>query len=206
MAPSNAAPPTPIELQQLGEDAHLVPALPTMDRTRGPPNFFPNKPYLTSLFKLQTSYPVLKPFLRKLGNKNDEGRKVVKKHFEEVHKRTPGRCVCLVFNEKTVTPLSGYESGFSSAPKLEEYLTAEDGLAKQSRKKGVRRLFILEDMEPEFVEILGYHLGVDPLVFSEQMNTLNYADSWSIQNRGLPSMHVPTRSFTLNRARRSSGT
>jgi hypothetical protein len=38
---------------------------------------------------------------------------------------------------------------------------------------------------------------VDPLVFSEQMNTWNFTDSWSIPHRGLPSMSIPGQSFTL---------
>jgi hypothetical protein len=60
-----------------------------------------------------------------------------------------------------------------------------------------RRLFVLEDMEPDYVDALGHHLGVDPLVFTEHTNTWNYTSSWSIPHRGLPSMAVPERSFTL---------
>lgn len=52
-------------------------------------------------------------------------------------------------------------------------------------------------MEPDYVDALGHHLGVDPLVFSEQMNTWNFTDSWSIPHRGLPSMSIPGQSFTL---------
>ena len=37
--------------------------------------------------------------------------------------------------------------------------------------KNRRRLFILEDLEPKFVDRLGEHLDVDPLIFSSQMNT-----------------------------------
>jgi hypothetical protein len=69
--------------------------------------------------------------------------------------------------------------------------------ATQSRKEKRRRLFILEDIEPDYVDALGHHLGVDPMVFSEQMNTWNFTDSWSIPFRGLPSMSVPGHSFTL---------
>lgn len=47
------------------------------------------------------------------------------------------------------------------------------------------------------MDALGHHLGVDPLIFSEQTNTWNFTDSWSIPHRGLPSMSVPEQSFTL---------
>ena len=58
-------------------------------------------------------------------------------------------------------------------------------------------MFILEDMEPDYVDALGHHLGVDPLVFSEHMNTWNFTDSWSIPHRGLPSTSV-TMSLYVN--------
>jgi len=63
--------------------------------------------------------------------------------------------------------------------------------------ENIRRLFILEDLTPGYIDTLGHHLGVDPLVFSEQMNTWNFTDSWSIPHRGLPSLSRPEESFTL---------
>jgi hypothetical protein len=101
-----------------------------------------------------------------------------------------------VFGDDQVSLLPGYEAGFVTPERLEEYLT--DKSAEQSRNVDKqRRLFILEDMEPAYVEVLGHHLGVDPLVFSEQMNTWNYNDSWSVGARGLPSLITPEQSFTL---------
>ena len=182
---------------QPGSHGPVVPDTPQTINVEGPTNPFIEKPYLSKLFSLQRSYPALKSFLRKLSNENDEGRKVVNKHYTKEHGRSPGRCFCLVFEKDGVTLLPGYENGFRDAAELQTYLSSEDGRAEKSRSDGKRRLFLLEDMEPGYVEALGYHLGVDPLVFSEQMNTWNYADSWSIQNRGLPSMHNPQRSFTL---------
>lgn len=169
---------------------------PDGDPSTGPRNLFPGKPYFTALHELQRSFPALKSFLRKLANDQDEGRRAVKDHYEQHHHRSPGRCFCLVFTEESVTLLDGYENGFSSAKELEEYLLKFP--AKQSREDlQTRRLFILEDMEPDYIEVLGHHLGIDPLVFSEQMNTWNYTDSWSVQNRALPSMLNPEQSWTL---------
>ena len=84
---------------------------------------------------------------------------------------------------------------FETADALRAYLQSNS--AKTSREEMRKRLFILEDMEPDYVDALGHHLGVDPLVFSEQMNTWNFTDSWSIPHRGLPSMSIPGQSFTL---------
>jgi hypothetical protein len=92
--------------------------------------------------------------------------------------------------------LPGYEKGFTSPEHLQTYLKSETSEKSRNHDK-IRRLFLLEDMEPDYVETLGHYLGVDPLVFSEQMNTWNYTDSWSIQHRGLPSLHAPEQSFTL---------
>src|SRR5207247_2389831 len=89
----------------------------------------------------------------------------------------------------------GDPNGFGSPQALSEYL--ESHPAKVSRESNRRRLFILEDMEPDYVDTLGAHLGVDPLVFSEQMNTWNFTDSRSIPHRGLPSVSQPNQSFTL---------
>ena len=155
---------------------------------------FGGKPYLQCLESLENAFPALKSFLEKLANENDRGREVVKTHYQRMHQRRPGRCYCLKFEESRVSIVK--ENGFESPAALREYL--EKNPAKESREgKKHRRLFILEDMEPDYVDALGHHLGVDALVFSEQMNTWNFTDSWSIPHRGLPSMSVPEQSFTL---------
>jgi hypothetical protein len=154
---------------------------------------FEGKPYLQCLESLQNAFPALKSFLGKLGNESEPGREAVKTHYRKEHQRVPGRCVCLNFEDDKVSLVK--ESGFESPAALRTYL--ENNPATQSRANKQRRLFILEDMEPDYVDALGHHLGVDPLVFSEQMNTWNFTDSWSIPYRGLPSMSVPGQSFTL---------
>jgi hypothetical protein len=154
---------------------------------------FEGKPYLQCLESLHGAFPALKSFLEKLANDGEPGREAVKTHYQQAHQRVPGRCVCLIFEDNKVSVVK--EGGFESPAALRTYL--EDNPATQSRGNKQRRLFILEDMEPDYVDALGHHLGVDPLVFSEQMNTWNFTDSWSIPYRGLPSMSVPGQSFTL---------
>jgi hypothetical protein len=156
---------------------------------------FKDQPYLQCLEQLQYAFPPLQSFLKKVSN-FDKGRELVQNHYREQHHgRVPGRCYCLQFETDKVTVLEGYSEGFASPADLATYLTKHP--AKSSRKKKNRRLFILEDLEPSYIDVLGHHLGVDPLVFSEQMNTWNFTDSNSIPHRGLPSMCTPEQSFTL---------
>ncbi|KAH3945067.1 hypothetical protein HBI24_075320 [Parastagonospora nodorum] len=154
---------------------------------------FENKPYLQCLETLENAFPALKTFLEKLANEKEAGRAAVHQYYKTTENRVPGRCYCLKFTEKDVSIVQ--EGGFESPATLRTYL--ETHPATQSRQDKERRLFILEDMEPDYVDALGHHLGVDPLVFSEQMNTWNFTDSWSIPHRGLPSMSIPGQSFTL---------
>jgi hypothetical protein len=162
-------------------------------RPTGPHQRFKDKPYLQCLETLEDAFPALKSFLEKLANEEEPGRKAVNSHYQVKHGRAPGRCYCLEFKDD---PVSVVEEGvFGSPSTLRTYLKNKS--ATESRIGKHRRLFILEDMEPDYVDALGHHLGVDPLVFSEQMNTWNFTDSWSIPHRGLPSMSIPEQSFTL---------
>lgn len=156
---------------------------------------FNGQPYFQDLEKLQYAFPPLQSFLKKISNV-DRGRKLVEEHYRLQHQgRVPGRCYCLQFEAKKVTILDGYPEGFDSPADLAKYFAKLT--AKSSRQQGNRRLFILEDLEPGYVDVLGHHLGVDPLTFSEQMNTWNFTDSNSIPHRGLPSVCTPEQSFTL---------
>jgi hypothetical protein len=165
----------------------------TDTRPAEPHQRFKNKPYLQCLETLEDAFPALKSFLEKLANEEEPGRKAVNSHYQAKHGRAPGRCYCLEFKDDSVSVVE--EGVFESPSALRAYLKKKS--ATQSRTEKHRRLFILEDMEPDYVDALGHHLGVDPLVFSEQMNTWNFTDSWSIPHRGLPSMSIPEQSFTL---------
>lgn len=168
-----------------------------MDRTRtvqsGTDASFEGQPYLQQLRKLQHAFPALKSFLAKLANV-DAGRRLVRDHYTSCE-RVPGRCHALEFKENSVQVLSDHENGFANPEALRQYMAAHP--AKESRAQGQRRLFILEDMNPDYVDILGEALGVDPLVFAEQMNTWNFSDSRSVPHRGLPSILSPQKSYTL---------
>jgi hypothetical protein len=154
---------------------------------------FKDRLYLERLGSIHDAFPALKPFLEKLLNEEEPGRKAVREHYQTMHGRVPGRCYCLNFHDSSVSVVDEAETKSPTA--LRNYLKTHP--AAESRANNHRRLFILEDMEPDYVDALGHHLGVDPLVFSEQMNTWNFTDSWSIPHRGLPSMSVPGQSFTL---------
>jgi len=161
--------------------------------TAGKAERFAGKPYLECLGTLEGAFPALQSFLDLLADEKDPGRKAVQTYHQKNFGRVPGRCYCLEFGDDSVT--IAQEGGFENPAALRAYL--EKHPAAKSREDKRRRLFILEDMEPDYVDALGHHLGVDPLVFSEQMNTWNFTDSWSIPFRGLPSMSVPGHSFTL---------
>ncbi len=154
---------------------------------------FDGKPYLQCLQSLENSFPALKSFLRVIGDKNDRERHIVESWYRQNHKRGPGRCYCLKFEDASVSSVE--EGGFKDADGLREYLKKNP--AAESRASRQRRLFILEDMDADYVDALGDHLGVDPLTFSEQANTWNFTDSYSIPHRGLPSLSVPEQAFTL---------
>lgn len=142
-------------------------------------------PYIQRLKKLQHAYPALKSFLGRLEEDNDEGRKLVQKAYWERWQRLPGRCALLIFHENHVE-----HREFLKSEELDAYLGAVLN-EKQCR------LWILEDLAPDWFDVLGTRLKVDPLVISEQINTWNFVDSSSIPYRALPSMVKPQKSFTL---------
>lgn len=154
---------------------------------------FKSQPYLQRLGRLEHAYPALKGLLSKLANV-DAGRRMVDDYYQR-HNRTAGRCFLLQFEDDKVSIPTEYATGFASSDALRQYM--HDNPASESRRQNKRRLFILEDLEPDYVDALGDALGVDPLVFCEQMNTWNFSDSRSIPHRGLPSMANPGQSFTL---------
>jgi hypothetical protein len=62
------------------------------------------------------------------------------------------------------------ERHFASPQEFSSYLNSSE------HKDGPEqhRLWILEDLDPEWVEVLGGSLGLDPLVLAEQTNTFNF--------------------------------
>lgn len=145
-------------------------------------------PYLKRLEGLQRGYPALWFLLGRLRNSGDEGRRLINARYLEDFNRAPGRCAMLTFHDDSVE-----SEMFNTAEGLQARLQG----STSTRGSGRRRLFVLEDMEPKFVDVLGQQLSVDPLVFSEQMNTWNSTSSKSVPHRALPSLTSPERSFVM---------
>ncbi|KAG9194323.1 hypothetical protein G6011_04358 [Alternaria panax] len=133
------------------KDLIILTASSTQDRQHTgmepaePHEHFKDKPYLQCLGTLEDAFPALKSFLEKLVNEEEPGRQAVNSHYQAKHERAPGRCYCLDFKDKSITVLE--ESVFESAAALRAYLKKKT--AAQSRVEKHRRLFILEDMEPD---------------------------------------------------------
>lgn len=167
----------------------------TTGRESSPPNPYSElQPYLRSLWEHREAFPAINSLLSKLTN-TDFGRKLVQDWYQTQIGRVPGRCYCLQFRADGVSKLSGFENGFPSPESLREYLA--DHPAQNSRLMKNHRLFILEDLHSEYVDALGWGLGVDPLVFVSQMDTWNFTDSVSVPSQVLPSTSSPEQSFTL---------
>lgn len=143
--------------------------------------------YLERLHDLEHAYPALKSFLAKVDN-HDEGRKIVSAAYQKRFERCPGRCALIIFHEDRVETHE-----FPRPADLTGYLNGVDA----AEAKDQCRLWILEDLDPSWINTLGALFCVDPLVFGEQMNTWNFTDSKSIPMRVLPSMIQPEKSFTL---------
>lgn len=154
----------------------------------------PFRPYLTRLESLAATYPPLKSFLADI-KENDKDRKVVYDHYSHTDQHRPGRCAILQIREDEVGEIKWAPDNAKDPKALRDYLTANPAIL--SRQQGHRRVFILEDLDPDYVDVLGEELGVGPLVFSEQMDTWNSTDSTTIPYRGLPSISSPKQSFTL---------
>lgn len=144
-----------------------------------------NLPYLQRAQRLQKAYPALRPLWQKLTNDADEGRRLIAARHAECH-ASPARCAVLIFYDDRVE----HDATLYTTDELAAYLLEHP--TGQSR-----RLFIMEDTEPQMVDILGQKLGVNPLIFSEQMNTWNFTDCNSVSHRSLPSMAAPESLFTL---------
>jgi hypothetical protein len=119
--------------------------------------------YLQGLLELSIGYPAISGFLKRTGD--SEPRKVVREEFKKRHRSLPGRCGLLTFHETSV------EHHFFTTPaELAAYFD------EHISEGGPRpcHLWVLEDLELAWVDVLGGRLGVDPLVFSEQTNTFNF--------------------------------
>ncbi|ORY18706.1 hypothetical protein BCR34DRAFT_553337 [Clohesyomyces aquaticus] len=152
-------------------------------------------PYLRRSDSLTMSFPCLGPFLHRLTNTGDSVRRLVNGHFRNAYGNyhPPGRCYVLEFwssSQKSRThPKNPSDTRDSS-----DYLQQTNLLDGQSGCS--HRLYILEDLSPEYVDILGWHLDVDPLVIAAQAHFWKFLSATgSIPQRTLPSLTNPSRSF-----------
>jgi hypothetical protein len=149
-----------------------------------------NYTWLRSLEKLYPAYPVLRGFTSRLFNENKVAREIVLEKYkdrararhraaldrrpprsqqaEQVQtvRSSPSRCVLLTFHEDHVD-----DRAFISPEQLSTWIrnTPNDGREC--------RLWLLEDLEPAWLEVLGSHLHIDPLAPGEQMNTFHFTGS-----------------------------
>jgi hypothetical protein len=70
-------------------------------------------------------------------------------------------------------------------------------VASSSRDRCQHRLFLVEDLDTEYVEILGSYLNVDGTVFASQIRDAHYSGGANGHVPRLPSFHNPHHSFTL---------
>ncbi|CAK3911373.1 hypothetical protein IQ06DRAFT_380387 [Lecanosticta acicola] len=149
--------------------------------TKSDPKCESNRSWLDGLQSLSSAWPAIKGFLER--TQDTAPRKTVKEQTWKRFGRIPGRCALLTFQEKHVE-----EQAFQSPDDLAKYLDANP----TQQNSGLCRLWILEDLDLRWVEVLGSRLRVDPLVFSEQTNTFNFTVT-----RALPSLVRPIKAFTL---------
>jgi hypothetical protein len=119
--------------------------------------------YLQGLLELSIGYPAISGFLKRIGN--SEPHRVVREEYRKQHRSLPGRCALLTFHETRVEHQS-FTTPSELAACFNEHISEGDPRPC--------RLWVLEDLELPWVDVLGGRLGVDPLVFSEQTNTFNF--------------------------------
>ncbi|KAF2465899.1 uncharacterized protein BDR25DRAFT_80860 [Lindgomyces ingoldianus] len=156
-------------------------------------------PYLHRVETLKTSFPCLGTFTSRLMNVSDEGRRLVDQHFqrEDGSYCPPGRCCVLEFRSNS-NRAWGHVVKFKDDLDLFDYLQLHNPLnGPPTPSDCSHRLYILEDISPEYVELIGRHLHVDPLIFASQINTWKFLNSKAIAQRTLPSLSKPAKSFTL---------
>jgi hypothetical protein len=101
----------------------------------------------------------------------------------------PVRVAVLEFHPEFVTRFS-FE-GPTGYNDLYRYLSATSTVPQH-------RLFLVEDLDPTFIELLGSYLNVDGTVFASQIRDAHFTKgSGNGHVPKLPSFHDPSHSFTL---------
>lgn len=145
-----------------------------------PPTKSSDAPYLQLVNDLTYRYPVLN-YLNYF----------IQKRASISAPLYPVRAAVLEFTESQVTRIDfdGLD-GVDAFSKLSRYLTAN--------QQCKTRMFLIEDLDPAFIELLGSHLNVDGTVFAHQIRDAHYSGGpWNGHAPKLPSENDPTKSFTL---------
>ena len=86
---------------------------------------------------------------------------------------------------------------FGSATELKDHLSTLTDDSGRARPP-VRRLFVLEDIVANYVEVLGRNLCVDPSAFAEHLRDVTYTESVSKSGGPkLPSSYKAGQSFSM---------
>jgi hypothetical protein len=98
-----------------------------------------------------------------------------------------GHVVVLEFHDKQVE-----RKDFRASGHLQSHLEENNHL------QGRRRLYLLEDLSPNFVAVFGSHFTIDPALFMrQQRNTLWEHGHTSGNLPDLPSLNDPSKSFYI---------
>ncbi|KAH7074616.1 hypothetical protein BKA63DRAFT_316899 [Paraphoma chrysanthemicola] len=156
-------------------------------------------PFLAHADKLKFNFPSLGTSVRHIINTNDSGRRLLNDVSldKDGNRRPPGRCCVLEFRD---SPSGAHVEDviFKDISSLANYLELHSPLqGKAIDSDCLNRLYILEDLSPEYIDLLGAHLRVDPLVISSHMNTWRNLDARTIAQRTLPSLRNPRDMFTV---------
>ncbi|XTI91803.1 hypothetical protein V2W45_1248686 [Cenococcum geophilum] len=158
----------------------------------------PNEyPYLSQVDKLKFSYPALGVLAHRLLNKKEEGRQIVDRYGVDQNGNPPGRCCALEFRTSTTDAWVRKEY-LNDEASLRKYLEKHSPIAGDPVDDDCKhRLYILEDLAPEYVDLLGKHLHIDPLVFASQINSWRFLNTGTVGQRTLPSLNNPWKSFSV---------
>ena len=78
------------------------------------------------------------------------------------------------------------------------YEELQEFLSSSSHDTLHHRLYLVEDLDPAFIELLGAYLNVDGMVFASQIRDAHYSGGAGNGHvPKLPSFHNPNQSFTL---------
>jgi hypothetical protein len=144
--------------------------------------------YLDRIKSLNSRYPALRQFLRDWGRFDAVN---LLPRSSSLPQRPWGRVGVLEF-------ISGQTPRFKdlggNLTALREYVAA--GIRPHAAACQ-HRLFLLEDLDPDYVEIIGTALRIDPVVLANHLDSYHFTDNATIPHRTLPSSTDPATSFTL---------